>query len=81
MSIIPEDTHGKVCCGIAAVAIFAVIVMMMRKKSCNCEKFVPSAYFNTPNMQPESPPKLSTFYGNNAAATVVEDVNIMKTVI
>ncbi len=76
------DTHNKICCGVAIVSIGLVILMAMKKPKCNCpEKFVPSSYIKTQNLMPESPQKLSTFYGNNAAATMSEDAGIMKTVI
>lgn len=74
------DDHHKTCIAVALVAV--LVTYLLCKRKCNCpEKFVPSAYFQSKNLLPQSRAPLSAFYGNNAASTVIEDQNIMKTVI
>lgn len=74
------NEHHKTCILVAVVAV--VVTYMLCRRKCKCpEKFVPSAYFQSPNLLPQSRAPLSAFYGNNAASTVIEDQNIMKTVI
>ena len=72
--------HHQTC--ILVGASVALVVFLLCRRKCKCpEKFVPSAYFETKNLLPQSRAPLSAFYGNNAASTVIEDQNIMKTVI
>jgi hypothetical protein len=81
MSSLSEEQKHNLCYAVTGVALVAIAYLLFT--GCKCPEKYSFAYLNTPNLMNKQATKgkVSAFYGSPVDQTVLEDSNIMSTVI